>query len=115
MRRQLSLDFRATFIERRDNLSAHGERFSVGVGRFDLDVFYTLETMAAGDSASFESQHGNVHHLIAVQGDEPTRRSHKLHGLRAVVKLVAPHFGNGELGNSSFNRKIEIEGERLAP
>ncbi len=81
-------------------------RIAIGIAqhhRIDLG----LEAMALRGVARRQSQHGNRHHLAAMQRHQSMRRTHEIHRLPAIGQLVAHHLRNRQLGQRLFQRLLQ--------
>ena len=55
----------------------------------------------------FEAKYPYRNHLRSMQGDKAMRRPHESNGRFSIGKLIAHDFGDGQLGNSLFNRRLQ--------
>ena len=115
--RQLARDLGAPRVEAGDDsaLVVQLLRVAVRIAQHD-GVHGRLETMAMGIATCLEPEYIDRHDGVAMQRNQPVRRTHEAHtgpaGHRAAgFELVAHHLGDRHLGDSFAQRVLQSVGE----
>ena len=110
---ELAGDFGAALGKGGDDGALGGQLGSVfvGVGKDDR-VDGRFEAVAMRFAAGVQAENRQRYDIAAVQGNEAMRRTDEIDAAPAVLQLVAHHLGDGQRGQSGFQRLLQAFGQR---